>query len=526
MLIHFRFFLEEFEDDCEFGLEALMYLAVGRRLLEGDEELACLFHEYLLNLNFFISLLVQHSNQFGFEQFQKITSSNLRNYSEESYRRQFLQLIGDIGRETRYIEGRFSPKDSVGGIGILLKKIIDGWNSSRTCVSHECQLALIGHFIKRKDTEAPFFQYRFQSYYSNLEKRVKAFAVFHKESKVSDLFLKNNVSIVGVDAAGSEFDTPPFVFAPFFRELRRQGVSHFTFHAGEDSYSIISGLRAIYEAIEFCELKRGDRIGHASAAGMNPDQYYEKNSPLPIVEYLDDLVFLYAFIVEHKIDALYSQIPQLAEKIHRACFKIYEKDYPIPCLIDAWKLRKYHPLLVFSETQPPEDAFFYNEEEYITCQILCHYTTEEKCHNTVFEIFASYHDMNNRKRLRNIFEYSNNLLTSESIRNIQKAILKVMHSREIVIETLPTSNIMIGPYSSISDYHLWTWLRWEQEGNCIPPIVLGTDDPGIFSTNIQTEYARLYCHMVYEMNYPHKEAISILSRFENNARIYQFAEHS
>ena len=32
--------------------------------------------------------------------------------------------------------------------------------------------------------------------------------------------------------------------------------------------------------------------------------------------------------------------------------------------------------------------------------------------------------------------------------------------------------------------------------------------------------------MVYEMNYPHKEAISILSRFENNARIYQFAEHS
>lgn len=75
--------------------------------------------------------------------------------------------------------------------------------------------------------------------------------------------------VTGADAAASEFDTPPEVFAPSFRRLRKNGIRHFTYHAGEDFFHILSGLRAIYEAIEFLGLQAGDRIGHATAAGVD-----------------------------------------------------------------------------------------------------------------------------------------------------------------------------------------------------------------------------------------------------------------
>lgn len=44
-----------------------------------------------------------------------------------------------------------------------------------------------------------------------------------------------------------------------------------TMHAGEDFVDPISGLREIWEAIEFLELRSGDRLGHALAAALNPD---------------------------------------------------------------------------------------------------------------------------------------------------------------------------------------------------------------------------------------------------------------
>ena len=87
--------------------------------------------------------------------------------------------------------------------------------------------------------------------------------------------MKNNNSpfakyIVGIDAAASEFDAPPEVFAPAFRYLKRNGFKHFTYHAGEDFYHLLGGLRCIYEAVDFLNLSYGDRIGHATAAGISP----------------------------------------------------------------------------------------------------------------------------------------------------------------------------------------------------------------------------------------------------------------
>ena len=72
---------------------------------------------------------------------------------------------------------------------------------------------------------------------------------------------------------------------------------------------------------------------------------------------------------------------------------------------------------------------------------------------------------------------------------MQLLVLEETHDKEIVIETLPTSNVMIGHHHSYSSYHLYNWYRWGKiEHKPIPPIVLGSDDAGIFATNIFNEY--------------------------------------
>ena len=68
-----------------------------------------------------------------------------------------------------------------------------------------------------------------------------------------------------------------------------------TYHAGEDFLDIIDGLRAIDEAIIFCGLERGCRIGHALALGINPQDYYEyKNQKIILTKQvlLDDLAWM------------------------------------------------------------------------------------------------------------------------------------------------------------------------------------------------------------------------------------------
>lgn len=78
-------------------------------------------------------------------------------------------------------------------------------------------------------------------------------------------------------------DAPPFQILPV-----RLGL---TMHAGEDFCDPVTGLREIWEAIDHLGLRRGDRLGHALAAGLSKRLLhqlleYRANSPFPFVEKL------------------------------------------------------------------------------------------------------------------------------------------------------------------------------------------------------------------------------------------------
>lgn len=516
-------FLDYIESDNQdyhhpHSIECLMYVLLLKEIKKNHNDvLSSMFHFYNLILGLTNRLLVQQKHQKGFEQFQKITLNDIRRYSESTYFRRFHQLSGNNGNDINYIEGRIAPKNNETELRLLLKGITQGWNKFLGYAKGErtkiATLKLIVHFIKVKEDTSTPWKVRFEKLRKSL------FAQAH----VLKLYLNKNggyqdIPVVGIDAASSEFDTPPEVFAPIFRMLRRAGVRHFTFHAGEDFHHILSGIRAIYEAIKFCGLKNGDRIGHATAAGLSPELWCNevgKNIYIRKGDYLDDLVFAYHFIVSQNIEELKTQLPHLITKIQGLAFDIYKKFYAIGIIEQAWLLRSACPLHMEEDAASLHGNF--SSDEYIFSQ------DHKRMYIQAEEIHNLYHT-SEIKQDRDIVENIDPIefFSASDLELFQKALLKYMNKQEIVIETLPTSNVRIGIHKDFGTYQLYNWIKWKKQGLSIPPIVIGTDDAGIFATNIYNEYASVYLMLIQHHHLSHSEAIEIISEINENSLVYRF----
>lgn len=473
--------------------ESSLYISVLHYLsmYPDNKEVASSFHHYLLILGLVNQMLVQQPQCFGFEQFQHYTSNGLREYSEQEYEQRFLQLAGNQLDNIKIIEGRFSPKDKEYKNNYLIDKIRRGWlllNNRQGC--NKSDIRLIAHFIKRADKQKKDIRFK--------ELRLKNKKICEALISLRNSGSKNGKAIVGIDAAASEFDTPPEVFAPVFKKLREKGFQHFTYHAGEDFYHLLGGLRAIYEAITFLDLQRGDRIGHATAAGVAPETWAHNigcEVVVPIGAYMDDLLFVYNLISNNECKALDSLMPRLYMRITELSREIYPNDdFQVYDLIYAWK-RRQEDILELADSGELNNIKAlkrYHQKEYVE-----KYKKEIKV--KIFEI-----------------------LDEKALREVQLAVLKIMHHKEIAIETLPTSNIFIGYHNSFNTYHLVNWIRWEKEGKPIPPIVLGTDDAGIFATNIYNEYCHIYTLLVYEYDFCINEAFEIIRKINRDAIFYTF----
>lgn len=502
-------------------LEGLMYVMTITELCwYSNECLAKLFHQYLLIQGSINRLLVHQMHQNGFEQFQKITLNELRSDSEKRYLTRFLQLHGNDSRNIKHLEGRFAPKKTQLENERLLINITEGWEQLLKEISIrqtvKPKLKLIAHFIKSPDDDPDQF-----IRHKKLRKEIWEKAI------VLGLMIKNKSphlrDFVGIDAASSEFDAPPEVFAPIFRMLRRKGVNHFTYHAGEDFYHIIGGLRAVFEAIEFNELSCGDRIGHGTAMGVSPKLWIDcigDETFLKQGDYLDDLVFVYHLIDTKKDSNLNGLLQNIENKIHKLCYKIYNKAYPLQVIIEAWLSRKYCPMHLFA-TDIDEAKLYttFCEEEWAAINEL----GLKKGQSEVIELLEKYHSKETRGTYEEILKVDTaEFFDAEHVEVLQRIMLEILHKKEIVIETLPTSNVRIGIHQGFETYHLWNWIKWQNEGHRIPPIIIGTDDAGIFSTNIYNEFANIYCYLTSNCKMNHNDVMQLIESLDKNGRIYSF----
>lgn len=545
--------------------ETYFYVLIFRKLQsESDEYFARCFHYYILLKNFFRKLLVQQCSQVGFDQFQKITLTGIREYHERAYFDRLRQFEASAGHKSRiHVEGRFAPKDTLKKLAFIKHKINEGYGKyvkdcsvrlqNKKC-STMADLSLVAHFIKTKDDNrvpgCQYYNYRRKLIIQarTLIRYIDAERSGYFSVPATDCSLP---SITGFDAAANELDTPPEVFAPLYRFLRFHGHTQFTFHAGEDFQHLVSGIRAVDEAVDFLQLSAGNRIGHATALGIDPKLWRVRNEEgvrILISEWLDTLV--YALFALRESADFSKDVSKAAAEIPRLCSKVYGKVYSEDCLYRAWQLRHLDPLVAFFDYDTGmTDAFTANEFEMVRVAACSD--------REAFDLFEKYHTLpaigckklstalENSRKFRatsdsrhkkygmtedkhpDIKDYyvrvESNFFTDEALAFLQARVLKKLYQKNIAIESLITSNVRISFYKNYDEHHILRWLgqNKEFEGEMYPPICLGTDDPGIFETSVKNECLHLLT-MLRKQGLQEHECVGIIEKLLITSRGYLF----
>jgi adenosine deaminase len=514
-------------DTC---LEASMYvLLLDRIKLHKNPCLTALFHYYLLILGFFNRLLVQQMHQKGFDQFQKITLNGFRESIEEAYEKRFFQMSGNGFCNFNLIEGRFSPKLLPKDNWLLIKRITNGWEKfAGRCRQQHLrlpQLKLVAHFIKAKDrsdgkdlSDLPNLTIRHRKLRIANCNKARALAYLLENDTLAKAY------IVGADVASNELEAPPEVFAPTYRYLRRKGLRHFTFHAGEDFHHLAGGLRAIYEAVKFLGLRPGDRIGHAVAAGIDPAIWQKRVGEQLVIsrgEWLDDLLFVLHLLEKYPQSPLNAKLSGIHAETDRQAQRVYKKHYSVYSMIQAWLLRRFCPMHLLYDWRDALSIATFSLDEWRRCL-----KEKENADADALNLLKRYHQEDCRKRYRRMMKLDiRSLLSKKDLVELQNIVLQELIKREIVLEVPLTSNVRISFYKDYSTHHLFRWLDVTHDKICtdiLPITVIGSDDPGIFSTNIFNEYCHIYHQLVTHFNKPSDTARHYIKTLMENAEIYAF----
>ena len=329
--------------------------------------------------------------------------------------------------------------------------------------------------------------------------------------------------IRAVDAAASELDTPPYVFAPAFRAARDVArIPHQVFHAGEDFPHLVSGIRAVYETITHLDMRQGDRIGHATALGIDP-AFWLQSLPnaisISIGGWLQDLVFAWNILsgcrdcepivakLDRDIRTHASRLFQHAKLSPHSISQIMDLRpiNPVVFQMVYEKARnrmpagaKVKPKHVFEEARGLDECAFHllppDEREL---RIIL--GAMDNMPDDVLDMARHWHFSRGvYQRGREHITVPTDYFSERELLILQQETAKLVCRRGVVLETLPTSNVRISQYQEMRQHHALRWLGVPPHAHPgdVPLIVtLGDDDPGVFCTNIKNEFYHLFISM-------------------------------
>lgn len=330
-----------------------------------------------------------------------------------------------------------------------------------------------------------------------------------------------NQHIRGIDACSSEIACRPEAFGQIFRYLSDvpvicEGMSknasgsncrtrnlQTTFHAGEDFFDIIDGLRAIDEVLLFCGLKRGSRIGHALAMGIDPEEYYKfKGYKIVIAKQimLDDIAWMLCKANEWGcyIDG------SLKTRLEEQFFSLYEEIFrdntgngyhpSINEYYQSWKLRGDKPELYRLSMKDFKKKIVSTElQRFDRYQFNNKVRNDLRKNENYKNLFYSYHfNEKIRKKGSEIIEFKISRAYIGLTRQLQDGMIRQLVNVGIGIETNPSSNYLIG---TIKKYEEHPIIRFNSrklkavEPNMSLSVSINTDDQGVFDTLLENEYA-------------------------------------
>lgn len=403
-------------------------------------------------------------------------------YGEIAYR---YSVQTSVGLErNNYIEARLTPDGiqqfrSTNFSASIFKNGTDYNNSILN------QISIVAHLIKSADSESPDVSlYR----HSSIRERY-----WHQIKIVVAEFLKNNPTqypdVTGIDAASNELLCRPEVFAPMFRYARHCGISRFTYHAGEDFYDIIDGLRTIDEAIDFMGYTIGDRIGHGLALGSDTTSYYTQKHNILLIPrqfLLDNVVWM-----KYKAKKCRIRLSEDTELFIERHYNELSRELGFfaisPSMYEYYCSMKFRGDLIDAENFGIHDSIS-DDIRYSTCSY--EYHRIQTIHP--LEDLHRHYEMNPECRKRGAEPIAANLPESyaQDVFMLQEEMLKKIERQGIVIETNPSSNLKIGRFNRYDEHPITLFNSVTNDSDHHAIVVsINTDDKGVFSTSLENEYS-------------------------------------
>lgn len=283
----------------------------------------------------------------------------------------------------------------------------------------------------------------------------------------------------GVGLMDWERNGPVWLFEPHLRRLidasRQIAAEHHglsplrtAFHLGEDFDHVLSGLRQIYEPFAWELIGRGDRIGHALALGLRPEQWAAKHSRVRVRPW--DRILDIGFVAWASSDR---GLRIDAEEINRLrasaaeCFAMVFNDCPGEPLEVA-----RHVWLELPVTRRPRAS-----------------RTLRSLAVWAYDRIAELHD----DRAIGRRALSPSLIVDAGLDlPVIKAVHGFVHRQiaemQVAIEINPSSNLLVGGFRSIFEQPIFHFADL--------PIVINADDPLTFATTLADDYAYAWAGMV------------------------------
>ncbi|MFT6907517.1 MAG: hypothetical protein ACJAS1_004201 [Oleiphilaceae bacterium] len=492
-----------------------------------------IFRSYMVVAGVGLAQFVKHS---AFS-FRKSNNPNVGlNYKEHSLTN---DLHANVSREFRVSphvvlkNNKLNPK----GLSNLAKHLITKGHGLRT--------HFVVHFTRgfskglKKDDRALY------SYRDKLLVMVRNFQQFFESGTYAEFNSGNSSHVLdlrkmirGFDVAGNENQLPIEIFAPSLRILRAGLVSpdqafasymrrpFITIHAGEDYSHLLSGLRAVDEAVNFCMLEEGDRLGHALALGVDVKLWAmrQKTIYLTLGEHVDNLAWLFHQSVHIGLltDKFTACLSLIRQKLIRYSNCLYGKSYEPEVLYEAWLLRRNQigemKVDFGSEKQhwqPDHQKISQANSEAV--QLWHHYLERanhgDSKHGDIVAIDCD--DTDCVYEGRQIQNDNITPLELDLFEAVQDFLIEQYAQKRIVIEVCPTSNVTIGRLTSYKEHPIYRWNppepswlkvgeRFNRHGIRKGAIALciNTDDAGLMPTTLENEHRLIEITAVNDLNVP------------------------
>lgn len=570
-------------DGCYFisGERKLLYRAFkaiysGLENKRNVQTLEKLLHAYLLIKNIFRKEIIQLNQRYGFANFKDFQDRKMLFLEKKSlyttiflditmnYNSQLMNIIfneyrigpgensyalkktlDEILRVRKYHKSEYDWEKRILGTSNPLKIITE--ENIRSLQNEADEIYFVIHFFKREDKLIFLNEKKNTKYKQDIEIKqsiTSRDALLREQVRKQALGLRELRErhpdfaqwIRGIDAASSEIAARPEAFAQAFRMLKHHQLRdnyadikgklvsnrlNITFHAGEDFFDIVDGIRYMDECIRFLGMEHGDRFGHGVAVGINVEQYYnlkQRKIMLSKQLLLDNISWLLAkvrkFGLGHHLNEVY-RLENIFKSLYSEIYVNTSSDNSLHHLnhqqyYDAWKLRGDNPELYF-EYFDKKQSDFRNISISNYFEAISNITYWDRCRlNNTFNKLNSIRQREEIARLYFEYHYNPSVknkgaeikqfeITHEYQKLVEEVQQKMMYyicHLNISIETNPTSNFLIGPIDKYVQHPILKWfnlgLETDPEKIHNSPqlsVSINTDDAGIFATSLENEYA-------------------------------------